>query len=109
MTAVEFETGYVYLIARQFLFLSPLHESELHKYLASLINKITDHESKDKTSLMESQCNRCMIHLRPVMDLRKGNKCKSSSNMQKKTSNGFENLPLRGLKILKVNFVVDLT
>ena len=43
------------------------------------------------------------------MDLRKCNKCKSSSNMQKKTSNGFENLPLRGLKILKVNFVVDLT
>ena len=54
MTAVEFETGYVNLIARQFRFLSTLHESELHKYLASSINKITDHESKDKTCLMES-------------------------------------------------------
>ena len=44
------------------------------------------------------------------MDLRKCSRCKSSSNMQKITFNGFENLLLRGLashsEILKVNFVV---
>ena len=47
------------------------------------------------------------------MDLRKCSKCKSSSNMQKKPLMVLKTYPCEDLqailKILKVNFVVDLT